>query len=165
MPGPPPPNRYELGSLTVDDPGIFQLSGNTLTTGSLGGTGTINLGGSGQFGGLNVYSNDGMTFSGRLTGNGAFSLAGNAELTLAGIGDYTGGTTVSGGTLDVASADAIPEGSSLTVGDASAFSIASPGAALTVVPEPGTLALLASGLLAGLAGWRRRGAMTQVMRS
>ena len=98
----PNPEALYWSSLAVVYPGLLQLSGNTLTTGSLGGTGTINLGGSGQFGSLTLkapITAGSMTYSGRLTGNGGLSVSGNSALTLAGLVDYTDGTHISGGTV------------------------------------------------------------------
>ena len=71
------------------------------------------------------------------------------------------------GTLIVAAAGALPDGTSLTViaggtlifdpmrVNGSPFSFdAGPG--IMTVPEPGTLALLAAGLVVGFGVWRRR---------
>ena len=93
------------------------------------------------------------------------------ELVLNGIDNYSGGTVVEAGTLEVTTAGAIPNGSSLTtVGCVllifdSAVKPASPveasAASVNAVPEPGTLGLLAVGALGLLGyGWRRRGAKT-----
>jgi len=95
-------------------------------------------------------------------------------LILSGSGGYTGGTDVIGGTLDLASATALPGGSRLTVGNAAAFGFDTSAAAsdaatmptvpglpvratLAAVPEPGTLALLsAAGIVLAATAWRRR---------
>jgi autotransporter-associated beta strand protein len=102
-------------------------------------------------------------------------------LTLSGDDSYTGGTTVLGGTLDIASISALPGNSTLAIantaevifgtdlGSAVQLSLMLPGAGgepgLTYfhvttspasVPEPGTLALLAAAVAVCLAAWRRR---------
>ncbi len=77
-------------------------------------------------------------------------------MVLSGSNTYTGGTTVYSGTLIVASNVAIQDGTDLSVGaDLSAFGAvipsqaggATPAMAAAPVPEPGTLVLLAAGLL------------------
>jgi autotransporter-associated beta strand protein len=92
----------------------------------------------------------------------ALNEQGGGLLVLGGTNDYTGGTFVSGGTLLVQNAAAIADGTSLTVGDASAFgdlpqavSTLSAAAPLNPVPEPCTPALLAAAL-AGLLFRRRK---------
>ena len=126
-----------------------------------------------------VGGSNGTTISGMTTG-GTLSLDGPGELVLLpGTINTTAATIVSQGTLDVLDPEALADGSSLTVGDASLFApsvelgnhagsealashagggtISAPG--LAAVPEPGTLALAAGGaaLLALLYRRRRRG--------
>ncbi len=89
---------------------------------------------------------------------------GNGTQLLSGADTYSGGTWVEAGTLIAADNEAIPKGSSLYVGnDLSAFGVAVPTevpaalAMVTAVPEPGTLALLVTVLVAGLGVWQRKG--------
>jgi fibronectin-binding autotransporter adhesin len=104
-------------------------------------------------------------FNGSLT-NGptnklALVLAGTGTLTLGGNDTYTGGTVVNSGILIAASATALANGSSLTVGQGAA-SLFAPAAAepavtageVATVPEPGTLALLV--VAVGSAAFCRR---------
>ena len=127
-----------------------------------------------------VGGSNGTTISGMTSGSGTLSLDGPGELVLLpGTINTTAATIVSQGTLDVQDGEALADGSSLTVGDASLFApsvalgnhagseaivshagggtISAPG--LAAVPEPGTLALMAGGaaLLALLYRRRRRG--------
>jgi autotransporter-associated beta strand protein len=108
---------------------IAASSGNTLTlagTGSSaatisnsGGSQTINapivLGSN-----LSVAAspNSVLTIAGSIeeTGNQSLSVSGGGELILSGTNSYTGGTTVNGGTLSVASAQALPTSGVLVVG-------------------------------------------------
>ncbi len=91
-----------------------------------------------------------LTLSGVVSGIGALNLAGSGELILLGADSYQGGTIVSGGTLVVASAYALPQGTSLTVGaggtlildPSAAGSPVMDSAAAVAVPEPESLALL-----------------------
>jgi autotransporter-associated beta strand protein len=89
-----------------------------------------------------------------LTMNGAGGL-----LILNGTDSYSGGTTVTAGTLTVTSAAGLADGSRLTVGDSLALAPMIPAATAgaSPVPEPGTLVLLAAGAIAAaIARLRRR---------
>ena len=93
------------------------------------------------------------------------TLTGGGTMVLSATNTYQGGTTVADGTLIVVNSEAIADGTSLTVGDPSQFSPApvvpaaavASAAAITPVPEPGTLALIAAAALAGAGIWRKKG--------
>ena len=82
----------------------------------------------------------------------ALSLSGDGQLILSGTNDYTGRTTVYGGTLHVTNSSALPDGTSLAVGAGGVFifdplvfaaqSLAVLQDSAAAVPEPGTLGLL-----------------------
>ena len=155
----------------------YTLSNGSLTMQSNTGTSAVTVNGGTQTvaaavqiagGSLQVSAsnNSVLQISGNVSDdNGQESLTldgdGSGELVLSGTNNtYGGGTNVLDGTLVVASAGALLDGSSLTVGaDALALGAVVPAAAaerIAAVPEPGTLALLAvAALLCGLA-WRRR---------
>jgi len=90
-------------------------------------------------------------------GGGGLLKTGAGTLILSGSNSYTGGTIVSNGALVAASAYALPAGTSLTVGAGGTFIFdpmaipaplaASPGAAMSAVPEPSSFALLGAGAI------------------
>ncbi len=119
---------------------------------------------------LTYASSSTSNYQGILAGSGNKLILDNpaAQLILSGENNsYTGGTYVEAGTLEITSAGAIPNGSSLSIGAGAALIFdsalsASPveasAGAVNAVPEPGTLGLLAGGALGLLGyGWRRRG--------
>ena len=94
---------------------------------------------------------------------------GTGQLILGGTNSFTGGTYIDPGTLIVNNSSAIPDGTSLTVGAGGVFifdpmvyvgssvesSPAHAAGGVAAVPEPGTIILLAAGLVAGFVVWRR----------
>ena len=100
-------------ALTIAASGVFDLAGNPLTVGSLSGSaGAIvtNHYSPAYPSTLTVAPSSGATttFAGNIIGNDALAISGSGELTLSGTNAYTGGTTVSGGTLDIAAPSACP---------------------------------------------------------
>ncbi len=164
-----------MGNVALGSSGSFDLYGNTTNINGLSGAGTVdNSASSGVT--LDVGNNDATTtFSGlikdsNLAGLLALTKVGSGTLTLSGTGTYLGGTTVNDGNLIATNSQAIADGSNLYVGDPGELSMlpaaivpspvvssAVPAAASAVaaVPEPGTLALLAS-VFGGLALYRRK---------
>ncbi len=111
-----------------------------------------------------------VTLSGSLSGLGNLIKNGSGKLILLGTNTYTGGTTVTDGTLIVTQPQALASGSDLTIGNAADFPapvVAGDAPTGTLpgspVPEPGTLALIAAGNIGVLGfGWRRRRKMRLV---
>jgi fibronectin-binding autotransporter adhesin len=109
-------------------------------------------------------SNLNLTLANVLSGTGQLIETGHGTLVLSSSNNYTGGTLVYSGTLDVTNPLALVDGTGLTVDAGGAFNFnaavaaSSPLAASpSAVPEPGTVALLTAGMLAaGCGAWRRR---------
>ncbi len=103
-----------------------------------------------------------QTASYAINGSGSLSATGMGTLTLSGTNGYQGGTFVENGILIAANNEAIADGTSLTVGDPTLFPApvvpmpAASAAAISPVPEPGTLALLAGGAILIAISFRRR---------
>jgi autotransporter-associated beta strand protein len=147
--------------------GVLEIDGsyslpivNVENAAQIAGSGTLTL--SSSTDGLYYQSSGTSNFAGSIDGSGGLEVDSGA-LVLSGTSHFSGGTLVeNNGLLILTDNQAIPEGSSLTVGDAGAFaplvSAASTGSPeISPVPEPGTLALAACGaaLLAMRRGRRR----------
>ncbi len=99
-----------------------------------------------------------LTYNGNISGGMDVTQSGSDDVVLGGDNTYTGGTTISSGTLTLDSQEALEEGSSLTVGNASGIMLGyTPEfhSTTVAVPEPGTLALLAAGAVAVMV-YRKR---------
>ena len=96
----------------------------------------------------------------------ALALTGSGTLFLSGTNTYSGGTAVEGGTLVVTSPQGIEDGTNLFVGsarDRSSHPVipaapipTSAATAVSPVPEPGTMVLLAAGAVVAAAVRRRK---------
>ena len=106
-------------ALTIAASGVFDLAGNNQTVGSLSGSaGAIvtNSLSSSYLSTLTVAPSSGSTtFAGNIIGSNALALSGSGALTLSGTNAYTGGTTVSGGTLDIAAPSALSGSGLVTI--------------------------------------------------
>ena len=168
-------NLPATSAVSITSGSMLDLNGISQSLASLSGdaTGVVALGGAMLIVGGNNAS---TTFAGTIADAGGASPStggrlvkiGSGTLVLSGTDSYSGGTDVVSGTLVAATADAIPDDTSLTIGAGGTFifdpsQAAAPvvGSAIaagsaSAVPEPGTLVLLVVGALAAFIAWRRR---------
>jgi autotransporter-associated beta strand protein len=143
----------------------FDLAGNGRIVGPLGGAGRVTLGSADLT--VNSTATGGTadsTFSGSISGDGGLIKIGEGRLVLSGMNTYQGGTILDQGTLEIANAEAVPDGGSLTIGRGAKVVLAcgiiaggvSAATAASPVPEPGTWALLMAGAIAAIVWLPRR---------
>ena len=139
-------NGQTTGALAKSGSGLVTLSGNNTYGGSTTITaGTLALGGGGNLGQnqnyaaniansgvLVISTSDAQTFSGAITGAGSFVQAGNGLTVLSASNGYTGGTTISGGTLRTANLAALGTSSSSTLSISSGGLLDLYGKSLTI---------------------------------
>ncbi|GAB5559415.1 MAG: hypothetical protein SynsKO_10620 [Synoicihabitans sp.] len=115
------------GLLTQGGSGVLTLTGNnTYSGGSTISAGTLRIGGGGTTGSItgNVVNNanlsfnrsDNTTYDGAISGTGLVTQDGSGVLTLSGTNTYSGGTDLSGGTLELDSSGAIGSSGTISFG-------------------------------------------------
>jgi outer membrane autotransporter protein len=87
-----------LTAVTVEAPGTLNLAGFNQSIGSLAGAGSVSLGTATLTTG---NDNTNTLFSGDMSGSGALNKVGTGTFILSGANTYTGGTTISAGTLQL----------------------------------------------------------------
>ena len=109
------------GVLTLNGTGILNLNNFTNTIGVLNSSSAsaqVNLGGSAT-GVLQINSYQNSIFDGTITGGGKLDKEGPNSLTLAGSNNYTGGTTLGGGIVNIQNGNALGTGSIVVSNNAS----------------------------------------------
>ena len=110
-------NLPQATALTIASGGVLDLAGVPQTVGSLSGSAGAII--TSRYSGnptLTVAVSSGSTtFAGNIISNNALALSGSGQLTLSGTNNYTGGTTVSGGTLDIAAPSALAGSGLVTI--------------------------------------------------
>ena len=154
------------GALSINS-GVVDLGGFNPSIGGLSGapgTTVANLSGTSKST-LTVAGTGSDVFAGTIADgptNTTGLVVSGGQLTLSGTNTFTGGTTVTACTLIATNSQALADGSSLTVGNALAFTpapvVPAASAGVAAVPEPGTLLLLSAALSAAamLSRSRRR---------
>jgi fibronectin-binding autotransporter adhesin len=139
---------YATG-LTID------ATGHSFITGGLN---TVNINGGSMLTLAPTAGTDSLAVTGQVVGGGTLATSGDGTVLLSGTNSFTGGTEVESGTLVIQNNEALVDGSSLTVGSASAFQapVVPAPAPVAAVPEPGTMTLLVAAAVAGLGLWRRK---------
>ena len=155
-----PISAVASGTLNV----ISQVNLNRGTIGNLSG-GSLNVSvpslvvsGTGDQDAFNISNGQTGAVSSTISGSGAVANVGPGTLILSGTDNtFSGGLYVPDGTVILTNNEAVADGESLIVGNASAFGTLVPaaGGGATPVPEPGTL-MLALAALAGAAVYLRR---------
>jgi autotransporter-associated beta strand protein len=156
--------------LSIASGATLDLNGGGQQVDSLNGAGTVTNTASGSLATLSVSGALSTVFSGAIS-NGlspvSLIVTGGGTLTLSGTNTFSGGATVNGSTLIITNAVGIGDGSNLTVGDSTKFTSSAPvvpapvigqtsEAAVAPVPEPATMAILATGAAAALVEYSRR---------
>jgi fibronectin-binding autotransporter adhesin len=129
------------GSVTKEGAGTLTLTGENIFSGlTTISTGTLQIGDGTTTGSItgDVVNNatlafnrsDAISYGGAITGSGALVQAGDGTLTLTGVSDYSGSTTVAMGTLKVASGSVDSTGT-LMIGDGTTAALVVSGGSLT----------------------------------
>jgi autotransporter-associated beta strand protein len=91
-----------------------------------------------------------LTFNGSINGSGGLTTSGSGIVKLSAINSYTGGTNISGGSVTLTNSQAIPSGSSLTIGSGAAVTAFGLGSStalkLSTLSVSGTLNVQNTGL-------------------
>ena len=132
------PSAFGVNSaLTVSNPGLLQLGGNSLAFGSLAGNGALENGGANSVTATVGGNNTNTTFSGTIRDGSGGTLAltktGSGALTLSGNPNYSGPTAVQGGSLLLGSGVAIASPISVAAGAGLGVLSTSPSATATAI--------------------------------
>ncbi len=133
----------DILAVTITSPGRLQL-GSSETIGGLLGSGSVDLGSSV----LTLTNSSDAIYAGNISGAGSLNFAGTASQTLSGTNSYTGGTSVSTGTLRAGSTSAFGTGPVSIAGGAT-LDLAGFATSIGDLSGAGNLALGAADLSVG----------------
>jgi len=131
---------------TIASGAILDLNDFNQTIGSLAGAGNVLLGAATLTAG---GDNTSTTFSGVASGTGSLVKTGSGTLILSGANTYSGGTTISAGTLQAGAADVFGNNSAMTVASGAILDLAGFDQAIGSLAGAGNVLLGAAALTAG----------------
>jgi fibronectin-binding autotransporter adhesin len=92
-----------------------------------------------------------LTYGGIIAGSGGLTKSGSGTLTLSGANTYTGGTTVSAGTLTLGASDRLANNGALTISSSATFNLNGHNETIGSLAGAGNVTLGAANLIAGEA--------------
>ncbi|KAB2658097.1 hypothetical protein F9K94_07830 [Brucella tritici] len=122
--------------------GATTISAGTLQVGSGGTTGWLNSNAVTNNGTLSFNRSDNKTYAGNISGSGSVVKSGAGTLILSGTNTFAGGTTISGGTLQVASDDKLGASNGAVTLDGGTLNLAgtiTSGRAFSITSNNGTI--------------------------
>ncbi len=133
-------------TVNVGSGGNVDLNNLSANFGSITGTGSITLGtGTLTVGGDLISS----AFGGVISGSGGLITTGNEVLTLSGANNYTGATSITAGSIQLAANNSLPTSTSLAISSGAKFDLAGYSQTVAAVTNSGTVALGAGTLTVG----------------
>ena len=129
--------------VSVGASGTLNVNGLSVNLGSLSGAGNVLLGGGTLTLGGNLANS---TFSGVISGTGSLVKTGSELLTLGGANTYSGSTTINGGTARLATNNALPALTAVTIATGATLELSTYSQTVASVTGTGTVALGAGSL-------------------
>jgi len=136
-------NNSAFAGTTKISAGTLQV-GNGGTSGSLNGNITNNSA-------LIFYRSDALSYGGVISGTGSLTKSGAGTLTLSGANSFSGGTTISAGTISLGAAERLADSGSVTVNAGATFNLNNFNERIGDLAGAGSIVLGTGNLTAGTA--------------